>query len=335
MYWTAFASTASSSFQHLIGTNADVAITPSPIEDEDNNLLEMDCWTNPDDFYDILREEYGHFSLHNYWGSMANEESSRWILNAATDAIDRYNPDLLWVYVPHLDYAGLRHGPGSALTAELSTVDDLIGEFLGVVRDDHRWNQTVVNIVNEYGFHGVNMPVFPNRALRDAGLLSVTERDDTEDVDLVNSRAFVVVDHQVAHVYTDAVAEARTALASLDGVDRVLDRDDQTECGINHRRSGELVLLAEQNAWFQYYWWSDHDDAPAYATEMDIHAKLGFDPCELFVGQRGLVSLDPTEVGGSHGRVDPETTGVYALGGPAVPDITLDDDVDSRSVARQ
>lgn len=63
-------------FQHLIGTTADVAITPSPIEDEDNNMLEMNCWMNPDGFYDELQAEYGHFSLHNYWGPMANIESS-------------------------------------------------------------------------------------------------------------------------------------------------------------------------------------------------------------------------------------------------------------------
>jgi len=55
-------------FQHLIGTSADVAVTPSPIEDENNDMIEMNCWTNPDDFYDDLREQYGHFPLHNYWG---------------------------------------------------------------------------------------------------------------------------------------------------------------------------------------------------------------------------------------------------------------------------
>ena len=320
-------------FQHLIGTNADVAVTPSPIEDEDNNLLEMNCWTNPDDFYDVLHEEHGHFPLHNYWGPMANEESSRWILDAAIDAVDRYDPDMLWVYVPHLDYAGLRHGPGAELEAELETVDELVGEFIDAVRETSRWEETVINIVSEYGFHEVDTPVFPNRALRDAGLLSVVERDGAEEVDLADSRAFAVVDHQVAHVYTDAVEEARDAFASLNGVDSVLDQDEQTEYAIDHPNSGDLVLIADENAWFQYYWWFSHDNAPPYATEMDIHAKPGFDPCELFIGEQGVASLDPTNVSGSHGRVDPAVGGVYALGGPAAPDLALNDDVDARSVA--
>lgn len=319
-------------FQHLIGTNADVAITPSPIEDEDNNLIEMNCWTNPDSFYDALREEHGHFPLHNYWGPIANEESSRWILDSAIDTIDRYDPDMLWVYVPHLDYTGLRHGPGTELEAELGTVDELVGEFIDTVRETPRWEETVVNVVSEYGFHEVDTPVFPNRVLRDAGLLSVVEQDGAEAVNLADSQAFAMVDHQVAHVYTDAVEAARNTLASLDGVNRVLGHDGQTEHGINHSNSGDLVLVADETAWFQYYWWFDHDNSPPYATEMDIHAKPGFDPCELFVGERGVVSLDPTKVGGSHGRVDPETTGVYALGGPAAPSLT-NDDVDARSVA--
>ena len=81
-------------FQHLIGTNADVAVTPSPIEDENNDLVEMNCWTNPEGFYDVLQSEYGHFPLHRYWGPGANEESSEWILNAGREAIERHDPDL-------------------------------------------------------------------------------------------------------------------------------------------------------------------------------------------------------------------------------------------------
>lgn len=320
-------------FQHLIGTNADVAVTPSPIEDENNNLLEMNCWTNPDDFYDMLREKHGHFPLHNYWGPMANEESSQWILNAATDAINQYDPDMLWVYVPHLDYAGLSQGPGAELEAELETVDKLVGEFLDAVQETPRWEETVINIVSEYGFHEVDSPVFPNRVLRDAGLLSVVEGDGGEEVDLANSQAFVMVDHQIAHIYTDAVEEAQDVFTSLDGVDRVIDRDEQTGYAVDHPNSGDLVLIADETAWFQYYWWFDHDNAPPYATKMDIHAKPGFDPCELFVGETGLTSLDPMRVGGSHGRVDPDTKGIYALGGPAAPDLTLNGEVDARSVA--
>ncbi|RAW46499.1 alkaline phosphatase family protein [Halorubrum sp. 48-1-W] len=327
------ATTGALFFQHLIGTDADVAVTPSPVEDADNELIAMNCWTNPDGFYDDLRDELGHFPLHNYWGPAASVEATRWILEAAERAVDRVDPDLLWVYVPHLDYTGLAEGPGDAFEAELPVVDDLLGEFIEARRADDRWDGTAVAVVSEYGFNAVDTPVFPNRALRDAGLLSVADDGEGgEDVDLDASAAFAVVDHQIAHVYVDP--EARTAahevLAGLPAVDALLTPGD---CDLAaHPNAGEFVLVAAQDAWFQYYWWDDRDDAPFYATSVDIHRKPGFDPCELFIGDEGMASLDPTAVGGSHGRVDPKTFPLFGVGGPAAPTLP-EGPIDARSVS--
>jgi len=324
-------------FQHLIDTTADVAMTPSPIEDQDNNLIEMNCWSNPEQFYDELEAEYGHFPLHCYWGPGANEESSKWILTAAREAIDRYDPDMLWVYVPHLDYDAQRAGPDTTeFNDALETVDRLAGQFVDVLRQDDRWDETVVNVISEYGFHSVDTPVFPNRALREAGFLSVRRDSDRGgDVDLPGSDAFAMVDHQVAHVYVDSkhIPAVRERLEALDGVATVLDELGREERGIDHPNAGDLVLVAEPNAWFQYYWWTDNDDAPQYATDMDIHAKPGYDPCELFFGESGLASLDPSKVSGSHGRVDEGSLAFYGLGGPAVPERQFAEPVDARAVA--
>ena len=321
-------------FQHLIGTNADVALTPSPIEDEENTILEMNCWTNPDDFYDVLEAEYGHFPLHTYWGPGASEESSEWILNAAREAIERYDPDLLWVYLPHLDYAGLAQGPNTdELREAIGVLDGLVGDFLDSLRGDDRWDETLVNVVSEYGFHSVDIPVFPNRVLREAGLLSVQDDGEGgEEIDLGRSQAFALVDHQVTHVYADedVVEDAREALSGLSGVERVLGEEGKEEYGVAHENAGDLVLVAEPSAWFQYYWWHEDENAPYYATDMDIHAKPGFDPVELFFGDDGLVSLDASKVGGSHGRADVD--GFYGIGGPAAEE-SVPDTVDARAVA--
>ncbi|XVH33065.1 alkaline phosphatase family protein (plasmid) [Haloferacaceae archaeon DSL9] len=320
-------------FQHLIGTTADVAITPSPIEDEDNNLLEMNCWTNPDEFYDDLREEYGHFPLHNYWGPATSAESSRWILSAATETIERFDPDLLWVYVPHLDYVGQSDGPNSdAFADELSAVDELLESFLSALSETERWDETVVNLVSEYGFYETDLPIFPNRALRRVGLLETSEDGD---VDIAASDAFAMVDHQIAHVYADehALEEAKEALSDLDGVDTVLEASGKADRRIDHPNSGDFVLVADPNAWFQYYWWEGRAEAPPYASDMDIHKKPGFDPCELFLGESGFVSLDATKVSGSHGRVDESVYGCYGLSGPAAPGDSLDETVDATEVA--
>ena len=75
----------------------------------------------------------------------------------------------------------------------------------------------------------------------------------------------------------------RALVESLPGVDAVLDEDGKREYGLDHPRSGELVAIAEPDAWFTYYHWLDDERAPDYARTVDIHRKPGFDPVELFV----------------------------------------------------
>jgi hypothetical protein len=101
------------------------------------------------------------------------------------------------------------------------------------------------------------MPIFPNRALREADLFSVTDDGEGgEQVDLAGSSAFAMVDHQITHIYADesAVTETHEALSGLDGIDRVLGKDDKAEYGVDHPNAGDLVCVAEPSAWFQYYW---------------------------------------------------------------------------------
>jgi hypothetical protein len=125
------------------------------------------------------------------------------------------------------------------------------------------------------------------------------------------------------------VGEVRRLLASLDGVELVLDREAQRAAGLDHPRSGELVLVASKGRWFSYYYWLDDARAPDFARTVDIHRKPGYDPVELFVDpalalpaakvgfrllQKALgfrylmdvIPLDATLVKGSHGRLDPD-----------------------------
>ena len=120
-------------------------------------------------------------------------------------------------------------------------------------------------------------------------------------------------------------------LEGTPGVDLVLDRAAQAEHGLDHERSGDLVVVAEPRAWFTYYYWLDDARAPDFARGVEIHRKPGYDPAELFfdpadrsakaraglslvrkkVGLRysmTVVPLDARWVKGSHGRLpeDPE-----------------------------
>jgi hypothetical protein len=125
-------------------------------------------------------------------------------------------------------------------------------------------------------------------------------------------------------------------LDGLPGVDRVLTGDDLAAHDVDHPNAGDFVLVADPDAWFAYYWWEPEEVesmAPPYAQSVDIHDKPGYDPCELFLGESGLVSMDPSKVSGSHGRVDPETHPLFGLGGPAAADLSIPEAVDARRVA--
>ena len=74
-----------------------------------------------------------------------------------------------------------------------------------------------------------------------------------------------------------------TSWLAVPGVEAIYAGEKRTEIGLNHARSGELVLLSRPNAWFAYPFWLDDQHAPDYARAVAIHHKPGYDPCELLV----------------------------------------------------
>jgi hypothetical protein len=78
------------------------------------------------------------------------------------------------------------------------------------------------------------------------------------------------------------VPRVREVLAQLTGVAKTLSGDERATIHLDHERSGEIVLLSEPDAWFAYPFWLDDRLAPDFARAVAIHAKPGFDPCELF-----------------------------------------------------
>ena len=49
----------------------------------------------------------------------------------------------------------------------------------------------------------------------------------------------------------------RALLEGVDGVAAVWGEAEKRAHGLDHERSGELVVLAEPDAWFTYYYWLD------------------------------------------------------------------------------
>ncbi len=309
-------------------TNVDWAVTPRPMYPADGRKL-PDVYTKPMELRHELTDKLGTFPLFRFWGPAADITSSRWITDASIHVMRKHEPTLTLVYLPHLDYNLQRLGPdleSARLVRDLEEVDALCGElFEEAEKSDCR-----VIVLSEYGITAVSGAVDINRALRKAGWISVREELGRELLDPGSSRAFAVVDHQLAHVYVDdprLIEPVRSLLEGLDGVERVFDREQQRAIGIDHSRSGELVALSQADRWFTYYYWLDPSRAPDFATTVDIHRKPGFDPVELFIdpslalpkvsiglrlakkalGMRSLMDVISSEesglVKGSHGRL--------------------------------
>jgi predicted AlkP superfamily pyrophosphatase or phosphodiesterase len=314
---------------YAMGADVDLTVTPRPIYHSDGRKS-PDCYTFPPDLHDRLTGKLGDFPLFQYWGPTASIRSTRWIADAARQLLEEDHPDITLVYLPHLDYDLQRFGPdGPEAAAAAAELDAVLGPLLDAAQAE---GITVVAL-SEYGITPARRPVDVNRALRRAGLLNVHTQAGMEYLDPWTSRAFAVADHQVAHVYVRDPADTarvRDLVDELQGVDEVLDRTGQAKIGIDHDRAGELVAIAEPDAWFTYYYWLDDDRAPDFARGVEIHRKPGYDPAELFfdpadpwVKPRAALSLakkklglrysmravplDPTCVRGSHGRL-PDTS---------------------------
>jgi predicted AlkP superfamily pyrophosphatase or phosphodiesterase len=269
---------------YAIGAATEVVVTPRPIYHADGRKS-PDCYTRPPQLHDELERRLGTFPLLQYWGPTAGIASSRWIARAAEHVLCTTPCDLTLVYLPHLDYDLQRFGPDSPEAAAAAReVDQVAGTLAAVAME----KGAVVVVLSEYGITPARRAVDINRALRRAGLLEVYTQAGMEYLDPWASAAFAVADHQIAHVYVrDAEPGilARTAglLRALDGVETVLDADGKRAAGLDHERAGELVAVAEADAWFTYYYWLDDARAPDFARTVEIHRKPGYDPAELFM----------------------------------------------------
>ena len=306
-------------------STADVSATPRPMYPADGRKI-PDHYAEPPGVHGELDRLLGPFPLFRFWGPMADITSSRWIAQATAHVMRTRRPTLTLCYLPHLDYGLQKWGPveDPRIARDLQEIDAVCGELIELARaSEHH-----VIVVSEYGIVPVRGAVHINRALRQAGLVRTRTELGRELLDPGASRAFVMADHQVAHVYVRDPADTaavKRLLEGLEGVAEVLDEEGKRASGLDHPRSGELVALSAPDRWFSYYWWLDDSRAPDFARTVDIHRKPGYDPMELFLdpdlrapklriarrlaqrrlGMRALLDVTPIRgtalVKGSHG----------------------------------
>lgn len=286
---------------------ADYICTHKPIHKKDGSE-ELWCYTRPLEMYRELLKKFGHFPLMNYWGPMTSVKSARWIVDTACDLAEKEQPEFFYIYLAHLDYQAQRHGPDSpqALAAldEMNTLlGDLFTRFTAAYDRKITWM-----IAGEYVITPVNHVTYPNRILREAGLLRTSpDPEGGELLDTVNSPAFALCDHQFSHIYIrnhdpEILRRVTEIFQHEAGISDILFGEDLTRYGIHHQRTGDVVLISSPESWQAYYYWKDEAQAPSFARRVDIHRKPGYDPVELFFDhQTKSIPLNAELVKGSHG----------------------------------
>lgn len=297
-------------------STADYTITPRPLYPADGSK-HFDVHTQPMEMRDELKAELGPFPFPAFWGPAAGIASSEWIASSAKWVEEKHSPTLSLVYLPHLDYCLQKDGPDAPnIPTEVRNIDRVVTDLINYYES----RKLRVILLSEYGISPVDKPIHLNRLFREKGWLSIKNELGRETLDTGGCKAFAVADHQIAHVYVNDHAilpEVHALLESTPGIAEIRPQ--------NHPRSGDLIAIADPNAWFTYYYWTEDTLAPDFARTIDIHRKPGYDPCELFIdpairfpklkiakfllkkklGIRGLldvIPLDPTLVKGSHGR---------------------------------
>jgi predicted AlkP superfamily pyrophosphatase or phosphodiesterase len=262
-------------------SSADYSVTPRPMYPADGRKI-PDIYTNPASLRDDLQESLGRFPLFEFWGPATSINSTRWIANAAMHVDRKLDPTLSLIYLPHLDYVLQRVGPADALaTAHLRELDVECAKLIEYFQS----RGARIIVLSEYGIAPVSRPVHLNRVLRERGFLTVRSELGRDLLDAGASIAFAVADHQVAHVYVNDLSQlsaVQKLLQDTPGVAKAFAGEARREIHLDHPRSGEIIALAEPDAWFTYYYWLSDECAPDFARTVDIHRKPGYDPVELF-----------------------------------------------------
>jgi len=144
-------------------SSADYTMTPRPLYPADGRKV-FDIHTQPMGLREEVKAALGDFPFPAFWGPAAGIASSEWIANAAKWTERKFRPTLSLVYLPHLDYALQKVGPGDpSVPGEVAVIDRVVEDLVG----EYESRGVAVRIVSEYGISPVSRPVHLNRLFRE------------------------------------------------------------------------------------------------------------------------------------------------------------------------
>lgn len=293
--------------QQSLGNDSDIIISPAPIHKHHGGMIQ-DCYSRPQELYRKICSYAGSkFNLFNYWGPFTSQKSSRWISAAIKYLMIENHADLIFGYIPHLDYDLQRYGVENRQeSAAFAILENILED---ICRQAENSGYQIL-ILGDYQIENVNSYIRPNQILADKGFFKTRNIRGMLYPDMYSSTAFALCDHQIAELYIldkKVENEVYEIFSNTYGIAKIVE-------GKSGQKNADFTLVASDTKWFSYKWWREKKEAPDYATHVDIHNKPGYDPCELFLSlfPPMSVSLDDSKVKGSHGSVSGQKKEILA-----------------------
>ena len=244
-----------------------------------------------------------------------------WMSAAAVSVARRGRPRFMHVSLPHVDAVAQRFGPDSPeARAQLSVLDEAMGVLAEGLQTAFAGEELLWLIASEYVVTPVARVVYPNRRLREAGLLTVRDTPAGQVLDMQASRAWALTDRQAAHVYLRdddpaVLKHVQGLFAGQAGIADALCDAQRGRYHVDHPRCGDAVLVSTADSWQAYDYWPQEADAPQLPAEQ----QPGCNPAELWT-EPGGYAAGAEQVRGSHGApaLDESQRGVILCSEPGV-----------------
>jgi len=202
---------------------------------------------------------------------------------AAVHILREHRPNLLLFHLLALDSTQHRYGPRTpAAMTSMALLDTQVGAVVRTLEETGLAASTTIFVVSDHGFKAVKRQILPNAAFLKAGLLDVV------DGKVGTTRAYAVPEGGTAMVYVtvpdpsgDLLAQAKRAIAGVEGIDKIIEPAAFAEYGLplpsENAQMGALFLTAKEG----------------YAFAGAVGAEVVIDAPEGSRGTHGYVSTDP------------------------------------------
>ena len=221
------------------------------------------------------------------WMQPGGRKNMAWVDNTWTRAacfiFKQHKPNLLMHHTLNTDSTHHRFGPGSppSYTA-LAYADRLVGDLLHAIDESGERAKTTVIVTTDHGFKKVTTHVYPNVALKKAGLLHAagpTITDCDVYVKAQGGMAFAyILDPARREELRPRVVEL---LRACEGVDRVIDGREGPSLGMptpeENQGMGDLILYPKTGCAFSEAVTGDAIAAPS-VNYAGTHGYAASDP---------------------------------------------------------